>query len=146
MLSWIAAVLFADGAVSRRHIRQRFNISLDRLTRRVRNLLIIRAAQLARRREPKRLRYWRRGRDLRRAHFLRSAFGGHLRRTLKHKDIATRIARLIAVLRNLDAYAAQLAKRLRRGLTRLWPRMVEPAFAPLRLGPPAPPPAVADSS
>jgi hypothetical protein len=147
LLTWIAAMLFGDRAVTFRHFQQRTDlISLPWLTSLVGKLLIIRAAQLARLRGPKRVRYWRRGRDLRRPHILRSVLGARVRRALRHRDIATWIANLIAVLRNLDAHAAPLAHRLRRGRPRLW-RIPPPiAPAPLRHGAPASPPAFSDSS
>jgi hypothetical protein len=147
LLTWIAAMLFGDRAVTFRHIQQRTDlISLPWLTSLVGKLLIIRAAQLARLRGPKRILYWRRGRDLHRPHILRSVLGARVRRALRHKDIATWIANLIAVLRNLDAHAAPLAHRLRRGLTRLWRTWSQAADTPLHLGPPASSPAFSDSS
>lgn len=146
MLSWIAAILSADRFVTARHQRQRFDLSLPWLTSLVSKLLIVRAAQLARLRRPKRIRYWRHGRDLHRPHILRSVLGARLRRALRHKDIRTWIANLIAVLRNLDAQAAPLARRLRRGLTRLWRTWTILAPPSPLLGPTAPPPALSDSS
>jgi hypothetical protein len=147
VLSWIAAMLFHDRALTFRHVVQRMDlISLPWLTHLVSKLLINRAAQLARLRPPKHIRYWRHGRDLHRPHILRSALGARLRRALRHKDIRTWIANLIAVLRNLDAHAAPLAKRLRRGLTRLWRIMPPIAPAAALYGAPASPPAFPDSS
>lgn len=146
MLTWIAAILADTRVISTRHQRQRFDISLPWLTRLVGKLLIVRAAQLGRLRRRKRLLYWRHGQDMRRRHLIRSVLGGRLRRRLKHRDARIWVANLIAVLRDLDAYAAPLARRLRRGLNRLW-RVVAPiAAAAALLGPPAPPPALADSS
>jgi hypothetical protein len=146
LLTWVAAMLSGNRAVSARHARQRFDISLPWLTGLVSKLLIIRAAQLARLRRCGRIRYWARGRDLRRSHLLRSTLGTRLRRTVRHKDVGAWMARLIAVLRNLDAYAAPLAQRLRRGLTRLW--RVTPPIAPAQAAcaGPASAPAFADSS
>jgi hypothetical protein len=127
VLQWIVAVLFAGTPVAPRHIVQRGpRISLEGLTRTVIKLLVIRAGELGRRRRG-RLRFWRYGRDLRRPHFIRSLLGANLRRTLRHKDLATRIARLIAVLRDLDAYAQRLARRFK--LTRLWPTTSAPTPA-----------------
>ena len=147
VLSWIAAMLFHDRAVTFRHIQQRTGfISLPWLTDLVGKLLIARAAQLARLRRRRRLIYWRHGRDLHRPHIIRSVLGARLRRALKHRDIGAWIENLIRVLRNLDAYAMPLARRLRRGLTRLWPIVPPIASATLLLGPPAPSPAVADTS
>jgi hypothetical protein len=147
MLSWLAAMLPANRAIARRHLQQRIGfISLPWLTRRVGHILIVRAAQLGRLRRRKRLRFWRHGRDLRPAHLIRSVLGGRLRRALKHRDAATWIAKLIHVLRNLDAYARPLIRRLRGGLTRLARLM--PAITPAAAihGAPASAPAIADSS
>ena len=147
VLSWITAMMFHDRALTFRHVAQRLDlISLPWLTQLVSKLLVNRAAQLARLRPPKHIRYWRHGRDLHRPHMLRSVIGARPRRALRHKDIRAWLENLMAVLRNLDAYAAPLAKRFRRGLTRLWRILPPIAPAAALLGPPAPPPAVADSS
>jgi hypothetical protein len=147
VLQWIAAVLFAGKQITLRQLAQRWpRISLERLTRTVIKLIIVRAGELARRRPPKRLRFWNRGRDLRRDHIVRSLLGSSLRRALKHKDLATRIARLIGVLRNLDAYAQRLALRFKRGLTRLWAIPPAPTRGTRLPGPPAPSPAFANTS
>jgi len=119
MLSWIAAVLFAGRDVAARHMRQRYaRVSIERVTRLVINLLLIRAHELAPVR-PGKPRYWRHGRHLVARHFIRSLIGSKLRRALKPKDPATRVANLIAALRNLDSAAHQLAARMKRRLTRL---------------------------
>ena len=146
LLTWIAAVLTNNRALSARHQRQRFDIPLPWLTTLVGQLLIIRAGHLARLRLPKRIRYWRHGRDLHLSHLQRSVLGARVRRTLRHKDIRAWIANLITVLRNLDAHAAPLAQRMRRGLTRLLRNWGPIAPAPLRYGAPAPTPAFSDSS
>jgi hypothetical protein len=143
ILSWIAGVL-GGHRVSARHRAQRGAISCAWLTRLVANLLLIRAAHFARFRRcaPQ---YWRHGRDLRRSHFHRSLLGGKLRRALRHKDFATHIAQLIAVLRDLDAYAKQLARNSYRR-RRLWRRVPAIAPAEIILGASALPPAFANSS
>jgi len=122
MLSWCAGVLFGDRPISIRHIQQRFgDLKLTALTRFVRTLVALRAVALAGVRRPRRrTSLWRRGRNLQRSHFPRSLAGARLRRLLKRDDLATRIARLVHVLRNIDAYAQPLVRRFRRGLTRLW--------------------------
>jgi hypothetical protein len=106
---------------------------------------LIRAGELARLRR-RRPTFFKRGRDLRRRHLLRSVIGSRLRRKLKHKDLATRIAILIAALRDLDSIARPLAQRMRRGLARLWAITAKPMLAGIMLGAPAPSPALADSS
>jgi hypothetical protein len=146
VLSWIAAMLFSDRPVTFRHVQQRFDlISLPWLTSLVGKLIIVRAGELARLRCAKHI-YWRRGRDIRPPHLFRSVLGARLRRALTHKDARVWIANLIAALHNIDVHAARLAKRLRRGLTRLWPTRSAIALAVPSLGPPAPPPAFSDSS
>jgi hypothetical protein len=143
MLVWIASV-FAGKPITSRQAHQRGDISLDGLTRMVMQLAVIRAGELARTRR-RRPTFFKRGRDLRRRHLLRSVIGSRLRRKLKHKDIATRIAILIAVLRDLDSIARPLAQRMRRRLTRLWAVTAKPLPADI-IGSPAYPPALADSS
>jgi hypothetical protein len=146
VLGWLASVLFGDRDAHHRHFAQRLHhIGLDHLTRVVITLVIARALQFAKVRTRRRLHYSRHGRSLRRAHFIRSLLGARLRRQLRHKDFATRIAQLTQLLRNLDQHARHLAQRLRR-LRRLWREVPAIAPAALMLGPPAPSPALADSS
>ena len=143
LLSWIAAVL-AGRHANARHVAQRGDVSLAWLTHRVANLMMIRAAHIGRlpRCTPK---YWRHGRDLRRRHLRRSILGAKLRRVLKHRDLRQHITQLIAVLRNLDAYAAQLAHNIRHR-RRVWRIMPPIAEAVAVHGAPASSPALADSS
>ena len=144
MLAWIASV-FAGSRITSRQAHQRGDISLQGLTRMVMELVVIRAGEVARIRR-RNLAFFKRGRDLRRSHLLRSVIGSRLRRTLKRRDIAAHIANLIAVLRDLDAFARPVAQRLRRGLTRLFPiTRIAPSFDTI-LGPPAPTPALTDTS
>jgi hypothetical protein len=128
-LQWVAAVLFGGREVAVRHLHQRCPlISLERLTRLATCLLIVRAREQARCRAGT-LRFWRHGRDLRPRHLIRSLLGSKLRRAFKPKGVAARIAALIGLLRNLDACARRLARRMRRGLTRLWPIKAASTFA-----------------
>ena len=146
VLQWIAAVLFGGRRASCRHARQRCNlISLERLTRLAIGLLIVRAGEHAGRRAGKR-RFWRRGRDLRTRHLTRSLLGSKLRRAVKPKGVAARIAALIVLLRDLDTFARRLARRMRGRLTRLWAIKAAPAFAAPLNDAPALPLAFADSS
>lgn len=147
MLSWIVALLFGERLCMPRHVAQRRGfVSLTHLTELTSMLLIARAGQLAGARPRANISLWRRGRDMRRSQLLRAALGSRLRRALKDKHIGVWLANLIAVLRDLDAYAAPLARRLRRGLTRFWRVMppIGPA-APLRVMSPLAP-AFSDSS
>ena len=146
LVSWIAATAFANRPISARRARRFGDVSWLDLSHLVGNLLMIRALHMLGRVPPlRRVPYWLRDRGARPSHFRRSLFGAKLRRALRHKDPATHLAQLIAVLRNLNAYAAHLARniRRRRRLLRLVPQI---AAATLMLGPPAPPPAFSDSS
>jgi hypothetical protein len=146
VLGWLMSVLFGERDVSVRHLNQRLHhVFLDQLTGVTIALLVSRALQFAKVRMPRRLHYWRHGRSLRRAHFMRSFLGAGFRRVLKHRDLKTRIAQLIAVLRDLDAHARRLARRLKQ-LRRLWRLVPQIAPVALILGPPACSPAFSDSS
>lgn len=147
MLSWIAAVLFGGKDFAPRQLLQRCGrISLERLTRRTIYLLILRADELAGQRVRRRVRYHKHGRDLRPRHLIRSLLGSKLRRVLRPKGLAARIAALINVLRNLDAHAQRLAARMKRRLTRLWAMLAVLTPTTIASGSPAPLPALADSS
>jgi hypothetical protein len=118
MLMWTLNMLVAGGVLSARHERQRaWAMSLAWLTRRVKLLIISRASVLARKRtRPLRLHY--RGRVLRTRGFVNAVIGARVRRMLKRKGVVETIVALIDVLRAIDTYAAPVAKRLRRGLSR----------------------------
>lgn len=145
-LGWLAGVLFGERGLDLRRIKQRgHHLCLDELTRTVLTLIVARALQFTKVRTSRRVHPWKHGRCLRRAHFIRSLLGARLRRQLWHKDFNTRIAQLIALLRNLDMHARRLAQRLRK-LRRLW-RLAPPiAPAALILGAPAPSPALRNTS
>jgi hypothetical protein len=143
MLHWIAATLLGK-TPNARHRAQRGDFSLHRLKRMVIALVMLRAAHVLgpQRSTPA----WRHGRDLRRRHFIRSLLGSKLRRALNHRDLATHIAQLIAVLCNLNTHAARLAFRIRHRLRRLW-RLMPPIAPNVAVhGAPASPPAFSDSS
>jgi len=146
MLAWFGALMFVNAPLSPRHAMQRGDISPAWLTRAVTALLIIRALHILGRTPRPRVYYWVRNFGRRPSHFGRSLLGARLRRALKHKDPATHVARLVALLRNLDGYAGHLARCLRgrrRRLLRLTPP-IAPATA-LASSPPCAP-ALADSS
>jgi hypothetical protein len=144
VLHWIAANLIHQRAITPRHRTQRGDISLQWLARLVANLIAIRALHILG--AQRKASYWRHGRDLRRRHYRRSLLGSKLRRALKHRDLATHIAQLITLLRNLDKEGARLAFRIRHRLRRLW--RIMPAIAPAEApyGAPASSPALSDSS
>ncbi len=126
-LAWIGAALFTDQAtIKRRYIRQRYYwLNLDRIARVIACLVVARAAKLMPRRRAARpkLDYARPGfrRRVRRAHMLRTLFGGELRRRLKHGDLAQRYARLVRALASIDTLARRMVRRLKSGATRLSP-------------------------
>lgn len=142
LLAWVAAMLSGARHPKARHMRQRGDIDLVRL---VRSLLVARALNMLRMRLRHRVHTARHGRNLRPRHFIRSFFGANLRRALRHKENLQRVAKLIHVLRNLDAYAAQLLKRFKL-MRRVW--TIAPPIAPCAAlhGAPASPPAFSDSS
>jgi hypothetical protein len=149
MLVWLVQMLFGAVVVTPRHERQRARaMSIERLTRRVKMLIISRAIDLSRRR-------WRGGGC---AHAgrrvtvgpgaLRVLLGARVHRWLARKDIGERIAVLIYTLQHLDECAAFVAKRLKRGLTRRWLALfaIEPPRAILLVSLAEPRAIIADSS
>ena len=146
MLMWIASHL-AGREPGARHLRQRHrSMSLHGLARMVKQLILLRAADIAGLKRKQRPLFFKHGRDLRRRHFMRSILGARLRRALNHRDPMARIAILIGALTNIDAWAARFAKRLRCGFMRLW--SIAPAPMPAIAMPRAPAyaPVCADSS
>jgi len=130
MLGWIAMLMVSTGfKPDPRRLRRYGHLSLDRLARMVRNLIIIRACQIMpapRLRAPPRRNVAPAGftRRLERRQFLRSFAGSRLRRALRARDPATRISVLLAALRDIDV----LARLVKRRLTRLRP--VQPTEPP----------------
>jgi len=128
MLMWMAQALFAEAAppAKRRYLRQRYRLGLDDMARRIHAMIVVRAAQLMKRwpragriahcSAPSGFAYRRKGRQ-----WLRTLIGSALRKRLYARDPLARIARLLAAVRDLDAFAAHVAKRLRRGLGRAAP-------------------------
>ena len=128
-LAWAAMILFAENAPQqprRRLIQRHPLLSPDAWARFVRNLVIIRAAQIARGSAgcaaPPRV-FAPRGfkRRMRPRQLVRSSAGAWLRRALRDRDRARRFMRLLEALRDLDSLAVRLARRLVRRLTRLRP-------------------------
>jgi hypothetical protein len=152
-LAWAAMMLFSDSAplLDLRRCIQRFRLlSLDRLARLVRNLVIIRAAQMAgpraRRRSARASASPGFVRRMRPARILRSCGGSQLRRVLRDRDPARRMARIIEALRDIDQLARKLVRRLRRGLTRLRPLVMRRPPSSLVCSLAAPAPFAADTS
>jgi hypothetical protein len=146
MLMWIASLLMGREPGSR-HLRQRHRtMSLHGLATMVKQLILLRAGDIAGLKRKQRPVFFKHGRDLRSSHLMRSILGAKLRRALHHRDPIARIAILIDALTNIDAWAARFAKRLRCGFMRLWAIPPAPTPDSVLLGPPASPPACADSS
>ncbi|HYD89225.1 MAG TPA: hypothetical protein VEA80_17230 [Vitreimonas sp.] len=138
MLTWMAQVLFADAPFTQRHARRRGpRMSLAGLTHMVRQLIIVRAADLARQRPKSRFNFHYRGYDRTPRAVIRAVIGARVRRMLKRDDLAARIGVLIHALNHLDQYASIVARRLRRRLTRLWPILAAPAAFAVQLIEPA---------
>lgn len=55
---------------------------------------------------------------------LRTVIGARLRRALQGRDWPQRLAAIVSVMRDLERHVSGLARRLRRGLTRL--RIIDP--------------------
>lgn len=118
-LMWFAMFLFAPAALTNIRRLNRFGfLSLDDLTRCVRDLIVIRAAQIMRTPPQPRQRFdYAQPGFRRRMHprqLIRAAAGSRLRRALRHRDMATRISILLAALRDLDAFARAIARKLTR--------------------------------
>lgn len=118
-LMWFAMFLLAPAALTNIRRLNRFGfLSLDDLTRCVRDLIVIRAAQIMRTPPQRRQRFdyappgFRRRMQPRQ--LIRAAAGARLRRALRHRDMATRISILLASLRDLDGFARAIARKLTR--------------------------------
>jgi hypothetical protein len=153
LLAWAAQILFATTArPNRRHIRQRYGfISLDRIERCVRALVITHAVQLAQlRRRQRPLRNaaaFGFRRRIARGGLLRAAVGARVRKALKHRDPAQRIQRLVGALANIDAFARRyLLARAKRRLTRLHAVLIAAPMAEPVFGGPPRAPCAADTS
>ncbi|MEQ1808842.1 MAG: hypothetical protein ABL889_02870 [Terricaulis sp.] len=123
LLVWTTQFLFTSTKARNRHIDQRW-FGLDFLTQVVAAILSIRAAELRRLR-----RRARRHSDrfniragFRRRHApaaqARAILGARLRKQLYARDPFKRIGLLLNALRNVDAFAADIAARARNGFAR----------------------------
>lgn len=140
MIVWAAALL-APLRPNPRQVRQRGGLACTHeLARLVRNLILVRTAQLSRRRHPPiRLRNHARPgfrRRMRVRQLLRAAAGARLRRALRGRAPAQRLSILLEALANIETHAASLVRRARRGLTRLHPlTLATPSADALRAAP-----------
>jgi hypothetical protein len=137
----------SGAATTPRHAKQRaWFLGLDGLAWMVRNLIVIRALQLAHARSRRLPRSHGRGEPKRNLHLRRAAAGSRLRRALRDLDMMRRIARCIDALKRVDDFAAPLAERLKRRLTRLAPVLTKPCVAQIVRVFATPAPFAADSS
>jgi len=132
-LLWMASLWFS-GETSARHARQRGRVSLERLAVMVKQLIIARAVDFAPTRARKSQSFHRRGRNLTPRGLTRAVLGARVRRALARprRDTFGRILALTAALRRIDRHAAIVARRMRRGLRRLWAKRPTPQSAPAR--------------
>lgn len=146
VLAWTALVFMGDRRPLARHRRRRSGYTLKQLSYWVSELMMAHALDMLPDIFPDAFPYWRRNFNGFVSHFRRTVLGARLRRVLDHRDPAACIANLITVLRNLDAYAAQLADRVRYGLTRFLSACLTISPAPTLVSPFRASPAFADSS
>jgi hypothetical protein len=127
MLVWMTQVLFAAAPFTSRQQRQRGPLmSLDRLTRMVKLLIISRAIDFTRRRyraPPRKPSF--RGLAVAPRAVVRALIGARVQKLLKRKDVGDRIAVLLHAIRHIDVYAARVARRMKRGLTRRWRALLD---------------------
>lgn len=147
MVVWVAGLLAPLHASPR---QRGWHACTHPLARLVRDLILLRTAQLSRKRHPPFAvrNHARPGfrRRMRVRQLLRAAAGARLRRTLRGRRPAQRLSLLLDALANIETHAARLVARARRGLTRLHPLTLVRALADPLPARPAPQPAAADSS
>ncbi len=135
LLFWVGALMFRDslGRISERHLLARgLYANLDAVARTINNIIVLHAsAKLGRGTgHPPKLRdYASTGfsRRTRVRSITRAGRGSWLRKRLRHHDLLTRFLMIVSALNNIDALADRAARRLARGLTRLFGiRLVRP--------------------
>jgi len=145
MLLWMAGVLRGAGVTSR-HLRQRGGAPLHAAAHFVKQLIVVRAQRIARLRTAGRFQYWRYGRLVLRRGVFRAIVGARVRKALRRRDPFAQLAALIDALAHVDSFARMVAARIRRRLTRLWPKRAARADDALAAPCCAPEAAFADSS
>ncbi len=135
LLFWFAAGALHQNRASQRHHRRHGALKIETLTHAVRNIILIRAAQLLkplpRARVPRRANARPGFRQAAPRHYqsMRIVAGAALRRQLRSRGpFIQRAMHLITVLRRVDVLAARLANRRRRPFTRL--RAITPIAPP----------------
>jgi hypothetical protein len=135
LLFWVGALMFRDslGRISERHLLARgFYANLDAVARTINNIIVLHAsAKLGRGtgHPPKLRNYASNGfsRRTRVRSITRAGRGSWLRKRLRHRDLLTRFVLIVNALNNVDALADRAARRLARGLTRLFAiRLIRP--------------------
>lgn len=155
MLMWAALVLFSvlPARSNRRHIRQRYAfLSLDKIERIVRALILVRSVEIAgvRGGSGQRLRHAPPAgfhRPARRSGLMRASLGSRFRAAFRHRDLHRRILNLLAAIADIDGFARRyLVPRASRRLTRLRAIIIAAPKACALIGLEAPEPSAADSS
>ncbi len=135
LLFWVGALMFRDslGRISERHLLARgLYANLDAVARTINNIIILHAsAKLGRGTgHPPKLRDYASAGFSRRTRvrsITRAGRGAWLRKRLQHRDLLTRFVLIVNALNNVDALADRAARRLARGLTRLFGiRLIRP--------------------
>lgn len=128
MLAWVGAALFSNALyrISDRHILARaWYLNLDRVAVSIANIILLHAFAQMNARPGKRFTvfdYSAHGfaRRTRVRNITRAGRGSWLRKRLHHRDPLTRFNLIVQALNDIDALAERAARRLRRGLTRLF--------------------------
>jgi hypothetical protein len=127
--------LFRDssGRISERHLLARgLYLNLDAVARTINNIIVLHACAklgMGTGHPPKLRNYASTGfsRRTRVRSITRAGRGSWLRKRLQHRDLLTRFLLIVNALNNVDALADRAARRLARGLTRLFGiRLVRP--------------------
>jgi hypothetical protein len=135
LLVWLGVRLFRDnsGRISERHLLARgLYLNLDAVARTINNIILLHACAklgMGTGHPPKLRNYASTGfsRRTRVRSITRAGRGSWLRKRLQHRDLLTHFLLIVNALNNVDALADRAAKRLSRGLTRLFAiRLVRP--------------------
>ncbi|HVK80251.1 MAG TPA: hypothetical protein VM915_06540 [Verrucomicrobiae bacterium] len=135
LLFWVGALMFRDslGRISERHLLARgLYANLDAVARTINNIILLHACAklgMGTGHPPKLRNYASTGfsRRTRVRSVTRAGRGSYLRKRLQHRDLLTRFLLIVNALNNVDALADRAARRLARGLTRLFGiRLVRP--------------------
>jgi hypothetical protein len=133
LLVWLGIAMFRDsgGRISERHLLSR-GLYLNAVARTINNIIVLHACAklgMGTGHPPKLRNYASSGfsRRTRARSVVRAGRGSYLRKRLQHRDLLTRFLLIVNALNNVDTLADRAARRLARGLTRLFGiRLVRP--------------------